>query len=151
MSNDKHQIALYYTNSSLFVKASALAQVTNACVLLEVEPTDLSIYLRLDNNGLCIISNNFKPLYISEIYLGLVKRLKTLKDELLVKLIRSKSKKELVIWDLTAGLGKDAFIMASAGYNVLMVEQNPMLATILSYALGNKILPNNNLNFVNVI
>ncbi len=146
MNNIKPQLVLFYTDNSLLSKANILSEFTNCFKLVEVEPKSLTFYLRLDNNGLAIISSTFKPLYISEIYANLVSRYKNLKTELLVQLVKDKCIAK--IWDLTAGLGKDAFMMASAGYEVTMVEQNPMLATILYYALNNNILPKRNLHLV---
>ena len=146
MNNLKPQVVLFYTDNSLLSKASILSEFTNCCRLVEVEPDSLKFYLRLDNIGLSIISSNFKPLYISQIYANLVSRYKNLKTELLVQLVKDKGVAK--IWDLTAGFGKDAFILASAGYEVTMVEQNPMLATILYYALNNNILPKRNLNLI---
>ncbi len=146
MNNLKPQVVLFYTDNSLLSKASILSEFTNCCRLVEVEPDSLKFYLRLDNIGLSIISSNFKPLHISQIYANLVSRYKNLKTELLVQLVKDKGVAK--IWDLTAGFGKDAFILASAGYEVTMVEQNPMLATILYYALNNNILPKRNLNLI---
>ncbi len=146
MNNIKPQLVLFYTDNSLLSKANILSEFTNCFRLVEVEPAGMPFYLRLDSIGLAIISSNFKPLYISEIYANLVSRYKNLKTELLVQLIKDKNIAK--IWDLMAGLGKDAFIMASAGYEVTMVEQNPMLATILYYALNNNILPKRNLHLV---
>lgn len=137
---------LYYTDSKLLSSANILSEFTNCLNLVDFEPNEASVYLRLDLNGLAIISDGFKPLYVSEIYDNLVSRYKKLKDELLVQIIRDKPKSR--IWDLTAGLGKDAFIMASASHNVIMVEQNPILATILFYALNNNILPKYNLQLI---
>ena len=146
MNNIKSQFILFYTDGSLLSKANILSEFTNCFKVVELEPKNLPFYLRLDSIGLAIISSNFKPLYISEIYANLVSRYKNLKTELLVQLIKDKNVAK--IWDLTAGLGKDAFIMASLGYEVTMVEQNPMLATILYYALNNNILPKKDLHLV---
>ncbi len=139
---------LYYTEEKLFPIAKMLNEFTNCCKLLNHEPIGLPLYLRLDAKGLAIISTDFKPVYVSEIYAKLVSRYRNLKDELLVKIVKDKFKTRAQIWDLTAGLGKDAFILASAGYSVTMVEQNPLLATILYYALHNNIIPKRNLNLV---
>ena len=38
--------------------------------------------------------------------------------------------------DLTAGLGRDSFILASAGYRVCMLERNPVLYYLLSDAIN---------------
>lgn len=38
---------------------------------------------------------------------------------------------EPVLWDLTAGLGTDAFMLASAGWTVKMFERSPVVAALL--------------------
>jgi 16S rRNA (guanine1516-N2)-methyltransferase len=39
------------------------------------------------------------------------------------------------VWDLTAGLGRDASVLAALGCRVLMVERHPALAALLDQAL----------------
>lgn len=36
-----------------------------------------------------------------------------------------------ILWDLTAGLGTDAFLLASAGWTVKMFERSPVVAALL--------------------
>lgn len=36
-----------------------------------------------------------------------------------------------LLWDLTAGLGTDAFVLASAGWTVRMFERSPVVAALL--------------------
>ena len=43
----------------------------------------------------------------------------------------------LEVLDLTAGLGRDSILMALAGFNVTMLENNPYLAIILNYLSAN--------------
>ena len=135
---------LYITDKVFIDKAQQIAAYTKVFEVVEDEPGGL--YLRLDGNGLAIICKPFKPLYVTEIYAGLIKRYQNLKNELLVQALNLP--RGTKVWDLTAGLGKDAFILASYGYAVTMVEQNPVLATIVNYALENKILPKRNLELV---
>lgn len=40
-----------------------------------------------------------------------------------------------VIWDATAGLGRDAFVLASLGAQVTLCERSPVLAALLDQAL----------------
>lgn len=40
-----------------------------------------------------------------------------------------------VVWDLTAGLGRDAFLLAAAGHTVHLYERNPILHALLHNAL----------------
>ena len=55
------------------------------------------------------------------------------KNQNLAKAIGIKSiKQKLYIMDVTAGLGRDAFILASLGAKVLMLERNDILAALLA-------------------
>ena len=54
------------------------------------------------------------------------------KSELVSKSIGSKISHVI---DLTAGLGRDSFILASAGYRVCMLERNPVLFFLISDAI----------------
>ena len=55
--------------------------------------------------------------------------------ELLVKAIVGKQKKDFTIIDATAGLGRDSFVLASMGYNVTLIERNPILVALLKDGL----------------
>jgi len=43
--------------------------------------------------------------------------------------------KELTIFDITAGLGRDAFVLACLGCQVLMIERSPLLVSLLQDGL----------------
>ena len=66
------------------------------------------------------------------------------KSELIVKAMGKNPKLEKSIWDLTAGLGRDAFILASAGFRVQMFERNCVLHSLLQDAIER--LKDNNKN-----
>lgn len=55
--------------------------------------------------------------------------------EAVVKACGVKPNKELTIIDATAGLGRDAFILASHGAKVFMLERNPAIRLLLNQAL----------------
>jgi len=58
------------------------------------------------------------------------------KSQNLAKAVGIKSsKKKLYIMDLTAGLGRDGFILASLGAKVLMLERNDILAALIADGL----------------
>ncbi len=90
------------------------------------------IYLHLDDIGLGIHSGKFGICYVSEIYSPILTRIRRVKDELLIKALKLPKNNNLV-FDLTAGLGKDSILMAASGYNVIMIEQNPLLVKIIEY------------------
>ena len=51
------------------------------------------------------------------------------------KAVGLNKKKELTIWDATAGLGRDSFVMASLGANVTLFERNPVVYLLLKNGL----------------
>lgn len=53
------------------------------------------------------------------------------KDEAIAKACGLHKKRDLNILDATAGLGRDAFVLASLGANVTLVERNPAVAALL--------------------
>ena len=57
-----------------------------------------------------------------------------LQHEMLVRVAKSKEEGKKAI-DMTAGMGEDSLLLAAAGYEVTMYEQNPVVATLLKDAL----------------
>jgi 16S rRNA (guanine1516-N2)-methyltransferase len=57
------------------------------------------------------------------------------KNQTLARAIGLKHQAQLNILDLTAGLGRDAFVLASLGCRVQMVERSPVLTALLEDAL----------------
>ncbi|CAM5225177.1 class I SAM-dependent methyltransferase [Alishewanella longhuensis] len=53
------------------------------------------------------------------------------KDEAIAKACGLNKKRDLHIVDATAGLGRDALVLASLGARVTLVERNPMVAALL--------------------
>ncbi len=51
------------------------------------------------------------------------------------KAVLSRSKNPLTVFDATAGMGKDAFVLASLGCYVTMFERNPIVRILLSDGL----------------
>ncbi len=53
------------------------------------------------------------------------------KNEAIAKACGLHKKRDLTVLDATAGLGRDAFVLASLGAKVTMVERNPVVAALL--------------------
>ena len=134
---------LLYNSITLLDEATDLSNFTHQIELLDdinnLPPNTTA--LGLDEYGLYLYSPEFKAIYIKNIYSQLYLRTQNLKNELLIKSI--KKEKNGCILDLTAGLAKDAILIAKYGCNVIMLEQNPILATILYYAKLHNYIPNN--------
>lgn len=142
---------LYISDESLRGEAAELIAITQEVHVITELPKDVNTYLQLDQNGLAIVSSEFKLTYVKDLYSKLWQRLKTLNQELLIQAMKIKGLNQLNIWDITAGLGRDAILLANAGHKVTMVERNPLLALILNYIIKNKILPGtDNLNLVHI-
>lgn len=58
-----------------------------------------------------------------------------LAHEMLVKLAKTKEPRPFAV-DATAGMGEDAFLLAAAGYEVVLFESDPVIAALLSDALA---------------
>lgn len=57
---------------------------------------------------------------------------------LLQALPRGTAGEKMIVWDVCAGWGRDALVMASAGYGVLMVERNAVMNLLLEDGLRRK-------------
>ncbi|WP_051553747.1 class I SAM-dependent methyltransferase [Desulfobulbus elongatus] len=56
--------------------------------------------------------------------------------ELLVQAARVRGGGQPLVVDATAGLGRDGFLLAAAGYRVRMIEANPVVAALLADGLA---------------
>ncbi len=143
----KYQIVC--TSNFLLKETQQLANFTQEIQLVtdvnQVENLNNMPYLLIDERGLSIRCNLFTPIYIQDIYARIITLRQNLEQELLIQALKIKNKprEEVIILDLTAGLAKDAILIAKYGYNITMVEQNPMLATIIYYAIQKNYMPNN--------
>ncbi|WP_213999029.1 class I SAM-dependent methyltransferase [Arsukibacterium sp.] len=57
------------------------------------------------------------------------------KSEAIAKAVGLNKKSQLSVLDATAGLGRDAFVLASLGATVTLVERNPVVAALLADGL----------------
>lgn len=123
-----------HTDESLIKKAAALAQrlqwplmtevLSNARLVLTVEAKYVALSLpRLPQ---------FKPLYVNFAEGKQAYRLRHVHQEQLVKACKVKNlNRPLTIIDATAGLGKDALLLAVGGASVTMIEQQSILVCLL--------------------
>jgi len=81
-------------------------------------------------------AQRMKPWSIDFLRGELARRGKQASTELLVRAMRgSGSAPANTVVDLTAGAGRDAFLLACAGHRVLAVERSPVLAALLADAV----------------
>lgn len=55
--------------------------------------------------------------------------------EMIVKAVAGRSKEPLSVVDATAGLGRDGFLLAAAGFSVTLIERHPAIACLLADGL----------------
>ncbi len=76
---------------------------------------------------------SWKPLCIDFLDPQFLLRLKKVEHEtqLIKRAIGHKPQEDIGIWDATAGLGRDAMVLAKLGYRVTTVERSPVLHELL--------------------
>jgi 16S rRNA (guanine1516-N2)-methyltransferase len=100
---------------------------------------DYSHILRSDQHGLSLISNSASvgqktvtPTRVDFLDAGLQhRRLTSGKSQGIAKAIGLNKLKSPTVLDATAGLGKDAYILASLGCTVTMLERSPIIHALL--------------------
>ncbi len=103
------------------------------------DPTKSSLILSSTSKGLSLIdaSNKSAKALVVDFCSDQSKwrRTKGRKDELLVRALGLKKRKNPLILDATAGLGRDSFIMACLDCTVLMLERSPTIVALLKDGL----------------
>lgn len=125
--NKNHNLSLnlsFYVLSKLSDKfiSSFANDNTNTPLIAIIKNTPTLI--KIDNNAIIKSSLNWQ---------ALTKRIVTAgrKSELILQ--ASKLTPDMSVIDGTAGFGQDALILASTGANVIMTEQNPIVALLLLF------------------
>lgn len=93
------------------------------------------VYLSFDEGGLSLRSGSLS--YRGD-FSEMERRVRNglYQHELLVKAAKLKEKgAHPLALDLTAGMGNDAFLLAAAGFQVIMIEHDPVIAALLRDAL----------------
>lgn len=90
--------------------------------------------LRRDERGLVLVGNGLE---LRGDFTHMLPRLRpaNLRRELLVKAAHVRGAVSPTAVDATAGLGEDAFLLAAAGFSVLLCERDPVIAALLRDAL----------------
>ena len=141
---------IYIDNDSLLTKAVEIASFTNKLQVTCDYKNVTFPYLYLLNNDLLIVNKNSKPYSINDIYnnCNFKNRYLNITNDLLITTIKKSFINGDILFDLTAGFALDSLILAKFGFKVTMLEFNPLIATIVYYALDNSIIPRNNLNLI---
>ena len=134
---------IYTKEKNLNQKAEQLTEKFQF-IFSESTPEKDEWFLQLSSLGLELhapVNLKFSPFSIS--FIKENSRAKQFsKNESLAKAMTSGRNEKLTIIDATAGLGRDAFLLASLGHEVTMIERNPVLAAMLQIALEDAAIPN---------
>lgn len=115
-------------------RADRLAR-TLGCPVREGAPADGELALVLDASGLWLSGDGMR---MRGDFAAMAKRTRpgNLSRELLVRAAKVKGVAAPHVVDATAGMGEDAFLLAAAGFRVTLFERDPVIAALLSDALG---------------
>jgi 16S rRNA (guanine1516-N2)-methyltransferase len=127
-------IAISYTDTSLSARAKELAGQLQL-PLAEVTASNFDYLLTFAVEGLELrsVQDNYSPLRIDFLMGKMAFRTgkSTHKNELVAKAVGIKGAYRPYVLDATAGLGRDAFLLASLGCSVTMLERSPILVALL--------------------
>lgn len=130
-------ITVYCDDNSKLEQAKSFA-THNGYAFSEILPTEAPLYLCFEEHQAVLYNtDNKSQLNIDFTSGGLAHRLQYGggKGQTIAKAIGINSKNKPHILDATAGLGRDAIILANLGSQVSLVEQSPILAEMLKQAI----------------
>nr|WP_306792850.1 class I SAM-dependent methyltransferase [Collinsella urealyticum] len=143
-ARDHSRAPVLYAEAELMDAAQALASrlqlplANSASRPLDVLATQTrsdTLFLHLGAAGLSIMGSSMLLLPDFSLFKPRI-RPDRLGRELVVRAVRIRGAETPVrVVDATAGLGEDAFLLAAAGFEVCMCEQNPIIAALLEDAL----------------
>jgi 16S rRNA (guanine1516-N2)-methyltransferase len=132
--NNKHNLIVpILTASTLLQEAVSVLSFTFNLPLIDSIPIDLPYYLYLTAEHLELHHLTNKPIYVDFVggTLGYRRRHGGGRKQALAKAIGLKHGVTPTVVDATAGLGRDAFVLASLGCYVKMLERSPVVAALL--------------------
>lgn len=101
----------------------------------EIQVPEHELYLRYDSTGLSLVNDSLE---MKGDFTQLRNRIlqKNLEHEMIVRAVRIKDAgKTIKVLDATAGMGEDSFILAAAGFDVVLYEYDGVIAALLEDAL----------------
>ncbi|OGT48907.1 MAG: SAM-dependent methyltransferase [Gammaproteobacteria bacterium RIFCSPHIGHO2_12_FULL_38_11] len=130
-----YNIAISYTSADLIFSAKQLSNELNL-PLTELSSQDYAAFLIVTSEHLelkIIQKKLFTPLFIDFLQGALNHRRHYGggKNQLIAKAVGIKAKQKPVVLDVTAGLGRDAFVLATLGCDVTMCERSPIIYALL--------------------
>lgn len=115
--------------------AEFLAKRLGIPLLGDDEPGDFSFLLHWRCQGLELRKSGDKKLpgalRVDFGDPGMLRRLVRCRQELVVRAAKISKQEGALLFDATAGLGRDGFLLAAAGFRVWMFERHPVIAALL--------------------
>ena len=96
-------------------------------LLIKIEDENLTLCRNLQKQKSCFTHSFTEPK---------LRKRASQKNQLLLKACNNKKKEIKTVVDLTAGWGRDSFILATHGQNITMLEQNPFIYNCLNFLIN---------------
>lgn len=126
-------VALSNASPTLTPEFEALAKRLGPILVEDASEADFSLVFSSEGLELRELGGTTKPLKLD--FSPLLRRRNTSKIEPLARAVGVKAEVRPEVLDLTAGLAQDAFILASYGCKVHMLERSPVIAALLEDGL----------------
>jgi len=94
------------------------------------------LHIEDDHLALCTLIQNQKACFSHSFTDSKLRRRAAQKNQALLKACNNKKNEIHSIVDLTAGWGKDSFMLASYGQSITLLEQNPLIYNCLNYLIS---------------
>lgn len=136
MVSGRH-MKIFTTSDMFYDKTRELAERLDAVAVRSLSDIcEDELYLRYDEDGLSLVRGK---LDMRGDFTQMKNRIlqKNLEHEMIIRAVRLKDVQDrpLKVFDATAGMGEDSFILAAAGFEVTMYEYDKVIAMLLMDAL----------------
>lgn len=130
-------IAVIYAHATLFKAAQQLAESLRMPLINDSDCLHYSALLSVTAQRLELIlpqHKNLGPVYVDFLSGSSLYRCRHGggRQQLLARAVGLHKKKNLHICDISAGLGRDAFVLATLGAQVTLIERSPIVAALLA-------------------
>lgn len=128
------KIAISYENKNLISCAKQLSEELHLPIA-ELNPSEFPVLLILREAHLELkLTEKITRFYFVDFLQGPLAHRRQHgggKNQLIAKAIGIKSKQKIAVLDVTAGLGRDAFVLSTLGCDVVMCERSPIIYALL--------------------
>lgn len=134
------KVAVYPESPASQALAQTWANQFNLPLVFDPDLADWLLCVGQEHVSFSSVKNplGLKPIWIDFLQgkLSLRSQEHSARGELIAKAVGVKRNSKLQVLDVTAGWGRDAFILATLGCQVTMVERSPVIAMLLQDALN---------------